>query len=166
MLQSVTIWFKNKSRKAATGRAWKHLPSLAWWVIPQASTFYKEGANAVPKGEEEGGWGRGRSCSTSCSGHLTMSTAALRYAKHFPCNLTHIPRVGRHFFHQVSPKDYLCHKLLPAKSNSLNSACVVGSNQQGGALLISQVGQEGFKERNMSLFHYGQMRYGDQFFPY
>ena len=119
MLQSVTIRFKNKNRKAATGRAQKHLPSLAWWIIPQACTLYKEGANAVPKGEEKGGWGRGWSCSWSCSGHLKLSTASLRYAKHFPCNLTHSPHIGRHFFHQVSPKDYVHHELPPAKSNSL-----------------------------------------------
>ena len=110
MLQSVTIRFKNKSRKAATGRAWKRLPGLAWWIIPEACTFYKEGANALPKGEEKGGWGRGWSCSRSCSGHLW-------YAKRFPCNPTHSPHTGRHFFLQVSPRDYARHKLPPAKSN-------------------------------------------------
>lgn len=77
------------------------------------------GANAVPEGEESGGWCRGRSCSRSCSGCLKMSTTALWYANHFPHNLPPIPRAGRLFFRQVSPKGCVHHKPPPAKSDSL-----------------------------------------------
>lgn len=46
-----------------------------------------------------------------------------------------------------------------------NLAWVVGSNRQGGELPVSQAGQDGFKERNMSFFHDGEMQYGHHFFP-
>jgi len=42
----------------------------------------------------------------------------------------------------------------------------MGSSQQGGELSVSQVGQEGFKEGNVSIFHDREMQYGDHLFPY
>lgn len=52
MLQSVTIPDRNKSRKAASGRAWKHLPSPAG--SQRGHQRPAAGPKAAPKGEEKG----------------------------------------------------------------------------------------------------------------